>query len=142
MLVGYAIQFLAGMSLNLFVTIPGQHPGANGAEYFTSSGRGLIWALSGHGGFALATHAYIALLLVTGSLSLFAISLRHKDRLWSWCGGIAAFFTVGAFFNGLSFIDYAHNFSSMIMATCWLIAVGALIYGLIAAARRPGAARP
>lgn len=130
LLVGYALQFLAGMSLNLFATIPNQHPGANGAEYFSSSGRGLIWALSGNGGIALAIHAYIALALVAGSVSLVVTGIRHHDRLWSWCGGTAAFFTIGAFFNGLSFIDYNHDFSSMIMATCWLLAVGALIYAM------------
>ena len=131
LLIGYAVQFLAGMTLNLFITISPNHPGTTGNDYFMRAGQGLLWALSGSGGLALAIHASIALLLVLGSLSLFAAGLQQKDRVWSWCGGVAALFTLGALFNGLSFISYSHDFSSMIMATCWLVAVGTLVYGLL-----------
>lgn len=131
LLVGYGVQFLAGMTLNLFVTIPGSHPGTTGNDYFVRSGHSLVWTLSGGGGIALAIHVYIAIGLLLGSVALFVRSLRARDKLWSWCSGIASIFTLGALFNGLSFVDFNQDISSMIMASCWLIAVGALITGLV-----------
>jgi hypothetical protein len=43
---------------------------------------------------------------------------------------VAVLYTLGAFFNGLSFVNYNQNVSSMIMATCWLVAVSALTFGV------------
>src|SRR5665213_2027922 len=130
LLIGYSLQFLLGMLLNLFVTLPKTHPGSSGKEYISSSSHGLVWALSGAGGWQLTIHAVLALLLVVGSLPLVISSVASKSKNWIWASSIAAFFTIGAFFNGLSFIDYNHDVSSMIMAICWLIAVGSLVYGL------------
>ena len=130
LLFGYGLQFLAGMLLNLFVTIPSKHPGSSGSNYFSRSSHSLIWALSGSGGWELAVHVYLGLLLVIGSLSLFIRAVALHNKRWSIAGGVAALFTLGAFFNGLSFIDFNKDFSSMIMATCWLVAVGALFVGI------------
>jgi hypothetical protein len=130
LLVGYALQFLAGMSLNLFVTLPAKHPGDTGNDYFVRSGHSLTWALSGHGGWPLAFHAYLGVLLVLGSAALFVNALIARSRRWEICGSIAALFTIGAFFNGMSFVDFNKDVSSMIMATCWLVAVASLIVGL------------
>jgi hypothetical protein len=137
LLVGFGIQFLAGMTLNLFVTLPKVHPGTVGNDYFASSGHGLIWSLSGGGGIALAIHVYIAVALFLGCVGLFVRGLKLRMPVWTWSGGIAALFTLGALFNGLSFIDYNHDFSSMIMASCWLIAVSSLIIGLLKFSDQP-----
>ncbi len=126
----YVLQFLAGMILNLFVTLPAKHPGSVGSNYFARSWHSLVWSLSGGGGWQLATHAGIAVLLVLGSTALFVKALIWHDKTWSIYGGIAALFTLGAFFNGMSFVDFNKNISSMIMATCWLAAVGSVMYGL------------
>lgn len=128
---GYALQFLAGMLLNLFVTIPANHPGRNASNYFIGGLHGLVWALSGHGGWELTFHVYLAVLLVFGCVSLFILALMQHNKNWAIAGGVAALFTIGAFLNGLSFINYSHNISSMIMAICWLIAVGALVFAVI-----------
>lgn len=130
LLIGYGLQFLAGMLLNLFVTIPSKHPGKDALNYFSGGLHGLAWALTGHGGWELSIHVYLALLLVLGSIGLFIRANMLHDKGWSIVGAIAALFTIGAFFNGLSFINYNHNVSSMIMASCWLIAVGSLIFGI------------
>jgi hypothetical protein len=68
---------------------------------------------------------------VLGALNLFVNSLRFSARGWHWANGIALFFTFGAFFNGMSFLDYNEDFSSAIMAGCWLIAVAAVIVPLV-----------
>jgi hypothetical protein len=124
LLAGYALQFLAGMLLNLFVTIPNEHPGDSGSNY-------LVWTLSGHGGWTLALHVYLGCVLVLGSMSLFIGAMLQHNRKWSVAGGIAALFTIGAFFNGMSFIDFNKNISSMIMATCWLAAVSSLVVACV-----------
>jgi uncharacterized membrane protein YhaH (DUF805 family) len=131
LLIGYGLQFLAGMSLNLFVTIPSTHPGSTGSNYFSRSLHSLDWILSDKGGWGLAFHVYLGLLLVLGSISLCIKALHQHDKNWALAGGIAALLTIGAFFNGLSFVDFNKNISSMIMAICWLGTVGALIAGLV-----------
>lgn len=135
LLVGFAIQFLAGMTLNLFVTLPASHPGANGSDYFASSAHGLWWALSNGGGAVLTAHVYLALALSLGCLGLLVQSLMLRRKVWAWSSGITLLFTIGALFNGLSFVDYNHDFSSMIMASCWIIAVSALVVGLISSSK-------
>jgi hypothetical protein len=131
LLVGYGLQFLAGMLLNLFVTIPSKHAGSSGSNYVSQSSHSLTWTLSGAGGWELAVHVYLGLLLVIGSLSLFIRAMALHDRQWSITGALATLFTLGAFFNGLSFVDFNKDFSSMIMATCWLVAVSSIVYGLL-----------
>ena len=131
LLVGYALQFIFGMTVNLFTTFPTQHPGMGSVEYFGGALRGLLWALDGGGGWALATHAYIALALIVGAGVLLVVSIWLRSKRWVITSTIALLFTVGAFFNGLSFINYNHDFSSMIMACCWLIAVGTIVFTLL-----------
>lgn len=132
----FGLQFLAGMLLNLFVKIPKTHPGTTGGEYFSRSWSSLLWALSGGGGWALLVHASIAVVLFLGALALFLRSLGRSGRGWRWASGIAAFFPLGALFNGLSFLDFDEDFSSMIMAACWLIAVSLTVF-LVARSPRP-----
>jgi hypothetical protein len=136
LLAGYALQFLAGMTLNLFVTIPAKHPGASSSEYFSGALRGLGWALADKGGWALAVHAYLAVALVLGSVVLCYLSVQSHLKRWIVASTIAMLVTVGALFNGLSFINYNHDISSMIMAICWLTAVGALVFVLIKSDKR------
>ncbi len=127
----FGLQFLAGMVLNLFVTIPKHHPGTGAGDYFSRSWSSLLWALSGGAGWALQVHATIALILFLGMLALFLRGLAPSGRGSRWATGVAAFFTLGALFNGLSFLDFNEAFSSMIMAGCWLIVVALLVFVLV-----------
>jgi hypothetical protein len=140
LLILFAVQFLAGMLLNLFVTLPEVHPGITGSDYFAQSWASLVWTLSGGAGWTLAVHASIAVVLVIGTGALFVRVLTSRGRGWRWGSGIAFVLTLGAMFNGLSFADYNQDISSMIMATCWLIAVTGVIIPLIRG-RNPSAAR-
>lgn len=102
-----------------------------GDEYFTRSFTSLGWALSGSGGWALFTHALIGSLLFAGAVAFFIVCLARRARGWRWLSGLTAFFTFGAFFNGMSFVDYGEDFSSAIMAGCWLAAVTCLVVALV-----------
>lgn len=130
----YAAEFVLGMTLNLFVTLPDSHAGTSGSGYYSQSGASLLWALEGGGGWVLFFHALVALLLLVASLVLFIRSFRSATRSWRWLSGVTFIFTFGALTNGLSFLDYGLDRSSAIMAGCWLVAIGALVYALV---RRP-----
>jgi len=119
------------MTVNHFVKLPTTQPGITGGEYFDRSGVSLLWALSGAGGPSLLIHTWIAFSLVIGAIALFVQSLRSGGQGWRWASGIAALFTLGALFNGMSFMDYNEEPSSAIMADCWLTAVTALVTPLV-----------
>ncbi len=122
LLIGLLVQFLAGMLVNLFVQIPDSHPGSNPSEYFSGSFQSVVWAITGSGLPALVFHAVLGLLLVLGSLSLI-IQARAIKRRSVTVGGVLGFlFTLGAGFNGASFLDFREDFSSMIMATLFALA--------------------
>lgn len=128
-LVGLTIQFLAGMWVNLFVKIPDVHPGAKPPEYFAGSAQSVVWAITGSGLPALVFHAVWGLLLVLGSLSL-AVQARRVQRRSVTVAAVLGFLLIlGAGFNGASFLDFGEDFSSMIMAT--LFALALLCYGSV-----------
>jgi hypothetical protein len=127
----FGVQFLAGMILNLFIDIPKHHPGTVGANYFSQSWTSLLWALSGGAGWALLVHAALAVVLFLGTLALFLCSVRPSGRGWRWGTGVATLVTLGALFNGLSFLDFNQDLSSMIMATCWIVVVSILVFLLV-----------
>ena len=122
MLIGLVVQFLAGMGVNLFVTIPDAHPGAMPSEYFSGSAQSVAWAITGSGLPALVFHATWGLLLVVGGASL-AVQARRLHRRPLTAAAVLGFLLVlGAGFNGASFLDFHEDFSSMIMATLFAFA--------------------
>lgn len=132
------IQAAVGMVVNLYVEIPANHPGADPSNYFTGSYHSVAWALS-QSPVALASHAGLGLIAAVGAIGVAALSLRHRSpwvKVLSW---LAAGLVVGAGFNGASFVDFGHDYSSLIMA---LLAFGAvacyvLILDLLPARSRP-----
>jgi hypothetical protein len=63
------------------------------------------------------------------------VSWRQGSRLAASVLGALAI--LGAGFNGASFLDYGHDFSSMIMAGLWALALACYLAGVLLAARRP-----
>ena len=123
LLIGLVVQFLAGMWVNLFVTIPDAHPGSKPSEYFSGSAQSVVWAITGSGLPALVFHAVWGLLLVLGSAAL-AFQARRLHRRSLTVAAVLGFLLVlGAGFNGASFLDFGEDFSSMIMATLFALAV-------------------
>ncbi|MGB8197003.1 MAG: hypothetical protein WCF25_08355 [Acidimicrobiales bacterium] len=117
------VQSGIGMFVNLFVSIPKDHAGANPSNYFSGSMRSVAWAI-GHGAVALALHMVLGLLLgimVIGIVArAFAIG-RASLIVWSVLGASA---TIGAGFTGAGFLDFNQNVSSFFMA---LLAFASLI---------------
>src|SRR6266849_9701567 len=126
MLVG---QFLLGMAVNLFVKIPTEHPGSNPPEYFSGVAQSVTWAVL-HGNILLAVHAGFGLVLVVAAVGTLvqAIGNRRRGIVVSAILGLIG--VLGAGFNGGSFLNYHQDFSSMLMATGFAIAVVAHSVGL------------
>lgn len=115
------VQSGLGMFVNLFVSISTRHSGAQPHNYVTGSLKSVAWAVD-HGAVTLAVHTVLGVLLAVMVIGMAAKSLRLPRRslaLWSVLG---ALLTVGAGFNGASFLDYNKNASSFVMA---ILAFGA-----------------
>jgi hypothetical protein len=137
-LVFLIVQFLLGMAVNLFVTIPTNHPGANPPEYFSGVVQSVAWAIL-HGHILLILHASLGLLLVVNAIGLLLASIRARARDLIWVTSLGLFGVLAAGFNGGSFLNYNQDFSSMIMATFFAWAVIAYAVGIFVTGR-PGSA--
>lgn len=117
------VQAGLGMVVNLYVKVPAHHPGAHPGNYFAGSLHSVAWAIA-HGPGTLAVHAILGLALVVFVVGTAVHALRSVRRAiggWSVLGGL---FVIGAGFNGASFLDFAHNINSLIMALLALAAIG------------------
>ncbi|MHB8295210.1 MAG: hypothetical protein ACYDH5_11435 [Acidimicrobiales bacterium] len=130
------VQVAIGMVVNLYVSVPRQHPGARPANYFAGSLHSVAWAV-GSGPAALAVHASAGLAVVAMALALAVRAVAARAGWVAVMSVLAATLVIGAGFNGASFLDFAHNVSSLIMA---LLALGALtcylVSGYVLGARR------
>lgn len=127
-------QFMLGMSVNLFVKIPTDHPGSNPPEYFSGVAQSVTWAIL-HGHILLAIHAGFGLVLVIAAVGTMVQSIQARRRgliISSLSGFIGV---LGAGFNGGSYLNYHEDFSSMLMATGFAIAVVAYSVGIYLAAQ-------
>lgn len=130
------VQFLLGISVNLFVSITRNHPGANPPEYFAGVVQSVAWAIL-HGPVLLILHAGLGLLLVVASIGLLAGAIRSRVRGLIVAASLGAFGVLAAGFNGGSFLNYNEDFSSMIMASFFAMAVLSYISGLFVSDRAP-----
>jgi hypothetical protein len=120
---GLLIEFLAGMLVNLFTTIPDNHPGSNPSEYLGGSFDSIRWAITQSGLPALVFHASLGLLLMVNGLVLILLARRVGRRSVTVSTVLGFLLVVGAGFNGASFLDFGQDYSSMLMATLFGLAV-------------------
>jgi hypothetical protein len=128
------VQFLLGMAVNLFVTIPTDHPGARPPEYFSGVAQSVTWAIL-HGHVLLQIHAVVGLLLVLQAFGLLVTAIRARSRDLIIVTSLGAVGVLAAGFNGGSFLNYNQDFSSMIMATFFAWAVVSYAVGLFVTGR-------
>jgi hypothetical protein len=128
-------QYLLGMAVNVYVVLPGRHPGSGAANYFGGAASGLDWVIS-HGPGWAAAHAVFGLALALAALASLGLARRQDGRLVIGLSVLGALAIVGAGFNGVSFLDYGHAFSSMIMAGLWALALACYLTGAVLAAVR------
>lgn len=116
------VQASIGMIVNLDVTVPSHHSGANPANYATGSWRSLVWGVD-HGAIALVLHIVLGLLLAVMVIGIVSSAMKINRRSITILSVVSALLVIGAGFNGVSSLDYNKNVSSLIMA---LLAFGAL----------------
>jgi hypothetical protein len=110
------------MVVNLYVQVPAAPPGSRASSYFAGVVRGVAWTVTG-GAAALRVHAALELLLALLSIALVVLAIVARQRAWiiatvmGWAGMTAAGF------NGASFLNYGHDFSSLLMALGFLLPV-------------------
>jgi hypothetical protein len=127
-------QFTLGMAVNLFVKIPTDHPGSNPPEYFSGVAQSVTWAIL-HGHILLAVHGGFGLVLVIASVGTMVQAIRARGRGLIISAVVGFIGVLGAGFNGGSYLNYHEDFSSMLMATGFAIAVVAYSVGLYLAAQ-------
>ncbi len=132
MLLLLVAQFLFGMAVNLFVTIPTHHPGAEPPEYFGGVVQSVSWAILHSRLLWLVVHASTGLVLVALSIVFLVAAIVSRRGRWILAGTLGFIGVTGAGFNGGSFLNYHEDFSSMLMAGGFAVAViGYLIGALV-----------
>ena len=128
------VQYLLGMVVNVYVILPGQHPGAGVGDYFSGAAAGLAWLIADGPAWA-AAHAALGMALAAAALTAAALAWRTDSTIGKATSVVGALAIIGAGFNGASFVDYGHAFSSMIMAGLWALALACYLTGAIFAVR-------
>jgi hypothetical protein len=121
------IQFILGMILNLFVTLPKSHPGMTGG-YGSRALHGFVWAISSGGGIALTLHVLVAIGLLVGSLGLVARAAAARSMPWLTVSILGALGVIAALTNGLAFLGYNNDVASFVMAIGFIVA--ATVYSI------------
>jgi hypothetical protein len=132
------IQYLLGMVVNVYVVLPGRHPGAGAGDYFTGAAAGLAWVIADGPAWA-AAHAAFGMALAAAALAAVALAWRTGGTAGKAASLAGALAVIGAGFNGASFVNYGQDFSSMIMAGLWALALACYLTGAILAVRRRSA---
>jgi hypothetical protein len=128
------VQYVLGMAVNVFITLPASHPGADASDYFAGVGSGVSWAISS-GPAWVAAHAAFGLALVVVAIAAVPLA-RGVSRTATGLAVLAALCVIGAGFNGASFLNYGHAFSSLLMAILWAVALACYAGGALLAVRR------
>lgn len=124
-----AAQFLIGMVVNLFITVPAVHPGAQAPEYFSGVVQGVAWALFNAPSWLLI-HVIIGLVVFLGSIGLIGFSIASRRRAWMIIS-VLGFIGIGfAGLNGASFLNYGENVSSLLMSIGFLLAAVSYTIGI------------
>lgn len=114
-------QFVAGMTLDLYIKLPDSHPGTSGS-FVLCSLHGFGWAITNGGGVALTVHAIIASILALGSIATLGFSIAAKSKSWIIASSLGLIGVWLAFLNGLEFINTNLDKHSMAMAMAFMIA--------------------
>lgn len=126
---GLALQFILGMILNMFVSLPAKHPGQSG-NYFVRSGHSFGWAITLGGGVTLFLHVIIAIGLLLGSAAFIVRAAKAHSKLWLWVSSIGFVGIITAFSHGLAFLDFNNDVDSFIMAMGYIVATIAYVSGI------------
>jgi hypothetical protein len=127
-------QYVLGMAVNVFITLPASHPGAAASNYFSGVGSGISWAIAS-GPAWVAAHTALGLALVVAAIAAVPLA-RGVSRTATALAVLGGLCIIGAGFNGASFLNYGHAFSSLLMALLWAVALAGYAGGALLAVWR------
>ncbi len=134
----FAAQLIIGIVVNLYVKVPDVHPGSASAApatgYFGDLGAVLAWALTA-GPVPLTLHVVLAIVLIVIGAGLIPLA-RRGGPAQIILTTLAALCTIGAAFNGGSFLIFGNddNLSSLIMESLSTAAAACYVTVLVRAA--------
>lgn len=115
MIIGLTMQYLLGMSANLFVQFP-----QNAKE-------GQLWVFAWRQ-VPIAIHIVLGILLSIGAVHLGVDAFKSQDRRWKIVSLVSAVAIFAAILGGALFIPSQNNVYSLLMAVSFIIAL--LSYGI------------
>ena len=116
-------QFLVGVSVNLYVTIPTHHPGAGSGAYLSGALASVFWSFSS-GLPLLIIHVVLGIILFLNGVELVLHAVRsHRGAAPIWLAAVGLAAIIFAGFNGASFLKYNLNISSMLMSVGFAVVV-------------------
>ena len=86
----------------------------------------------------MAAHVSFGLALVVAGIVVIALAVRSASRLALGTSVLGGAVIIGAGFNGASFLDFDRDYSSMIMASLFAVALGSYLVGLAMASTPAG----
>lgn len=122
------VQFLVGMTLDMFIELPDSHPGMTGG-FLQRGWDGYAWAATS-GDVALQIHLVIATVLVLGSIATLGFAIAGRHRAWIITSSVGLVGVWLSFLNGIVFIDTNDDKHSFAMAVAFMIAFIAYGAGL------------
>jgi hypothetical protein len=145
LLIGLAAEFLIGMVVNLYITVPSSHPGARAPGYFSGIYQGVLWALQNTlqpSTFSLWLHVVIGLALFVLSIMLLIMSIVARRGGWITTSIFGFIGITEAGLNGVSFLNYTHgasfytqDTSSLLMSAGFLLAAISYVIAISALRR-------
>jgi hypothetical protein len=111
------IQFGLGMWINLFISIPQNHPGADAPNFVVGFFQSVVWGIA-QGGLLVAIHIVLGLTVVTFHpvLGILPLSVQWGPRGSVLCGATAAILAPVAAVSGAAYLTYHQDLYSLLMA--------------------------
>jgi len=122
LVVGLVVQYILGMTTNLFVKFPDS---GNPGQYWEFAWRQVPTAL----------HILVGFSLLIGAVALFVRATIYKDKNWRVSSGIALGAILLAIVAGSQFIPSQNDLYSLAMSLFFLAALLSLGWGLYCEAR-------
>lgn len=125
-----AVELVVGTVVQIYLTIPQNHPGSSGGGFFGQSQASLSWALS-HGTLWLQVHTGLGLLLVLLALIILAISVvtLRGGLFFSALVGLIGIAGAGA--AGAAFLDFDQGLDRLLMQIGLALAIVAYTGALL-----------
>ena len=117
LIIGLVLEYLLGMTTNLYVHFPEGVQGGAAWEFAWSQ-------------IPLALHIILGLLLFVGAVALAIRSTRSRNKVWIRASGLGLLAIFLSAFGGSSFIPTQKDYYSFLMSISFLVALLSYFWGI------------